>query len=435
MAVKIIENNNKERKTLLFEGVDKILAVPLKEYLKSGISTGWNYDTFEEELEDFISDMDRELMEGKRDTIEKDIKVGDIIMVSDFESPVSGEHKDKPHRFLVIMEVGKDEENGNIYKGYELQSSNGNPKSRANIFNKDKDHYANNIWIGDFKSILNRGRTTQHNECYIDVGNPCTFNDSGIEDEGFWKGHVTEEFKDFITTCSINAATKNIEANKEMQWPMVKKENKLTEGSMSRLLQHANEGQIAFIIGWRSGNTRKQNSEANMNLSKDLQNAGLSFSKVKGGYIESTDANGNKLDKPEEVEENTFAVYNNKFRPEDFIEFMVKLCGKYNQECVLVTDSVYKDDEGRTRYYGYKRGPVNYNMEISSKYLDRDGNIVSSFEGITINDVQEYYTKIFGKKFAFTESLDIIGENFKFQTNTVTKVAMAVSNYKKIKDV
>lgn len=194
----------------------------LEEAVNLGLSTGWHYDTLEEELEDYISDMDRELMEGKRDNLDKDIKEGDIIMVSDFVSPISGEHRDNPHRFLVITEIGQDNEKGNIYRGFELQSSNGNPRSRANIFNKDKDHYANNIWVGDFRSILNRGRSTQHNECYIDVNTLCTFNDSGIEDDGFWKGHVTEEFKDFIVQCSINAMQGNIEANKEMQWPINK---------------------------------------------------------------------------------------------------------------------------------------------------------------------------------------------------------------------
>ena len=140
----------------------------------------------------------------------------------------------------------------------------------------------------------------------------------------------------------------------------MKNENKLNEGSMSRLLQHANQGQLAFITGWRSTNSRKENSKANMDLSNDLQNAGLSFSKVKGGYVETTDTDGNKLDKPNEVEENTFAVYNNKFRPEDFKSFMISLCNKYNQESVLITDAIYKDEKGTLRYYNYRRGPKEY---------------------------------------------------------------------------
>lgn len=211
------------------------------------------------------------------------------------------------------------------------------------------------------------------------------------------------------------------------------KERELNEGSMSRLLQHANEGQLAFITGWRSTNSRKQNSEANMSLSNDLKQAGLSFSKVKGGYIESTDPDGNELEKPIAVEENTFAVYNNKYRPEDFKNLMVNLCKKYNQESVLITDAVYEDEKGNLRYYNYKRGPKDYNIEIKSKYYNGNGNIVMSFNGLTVANVEQYYTKIFGKKFAFTESLDIEDETFDFKTDTVYKNVKAISDYNNYK--
>ena len=443
MSVKIIHEDGSIETALCEELLEinlknnkNIKQYTLEEYFKSGISTGWHYNSLGEELEDFVSDKDRRIMEGTatKEDYNKDIKEGDIIMVTDYTSPSTGKRENDKHRFLIVREIKREEGKPNEYRGCELETSNNNPKSRSNVFNKHRDDYANNIYIGDFRSILDRGRSTEHNECYIDVGNICSFDDSGIEDTGYWKGHINDRFKDFISQCIVNALQGNKEANKEMQWPMkMKNENKLNEGSMSRLLQHANQGQLAFITGWGSTNSRKENSKANMDLSNDLQNAGLSFSKVKGGYVETTDTDGNKLDKPNEVEENTFAVYNNKFRPEDFKSFMISLCNKYNQESVLITDAIYKDEKGTLRYYNYRRGPKEYEPFISSKYYNGKGEIVARFNGLTINNVQQYYTKIFGKKFAFTENLDIPNENFTFTTNSHSKVAIASNNYNKVK--
>lgn len=193
----------------------------LEEYFKSGISTGWHYNSLAEELEDFVSDKDRRILEGRgtKEDYNKDIKEGDIIMVTDYTSPASGKRENDKHRFLVVREIKREEGKPNEYKGYELETSGNNPKSRANVFNKDKDQYANNIYIRDFRSIFDRNRSTEHNECYIDVGNICSFDDSGIEDTGYWKGHINDNFKDFISQCIVNALQGNIEANKEMQWP------------------------------------------------------------------------------------------------------------------------------------------------------------------------------------------------------------------------
>ena len=108
----------------------------------------------------------------------------------------------------------------NKYEGYELQTFGNQPKRKANIFNQDKDQYANNIWIGDFFSILDKGPKTIENECYIDVEHKYCFNDLELKEDGYWKGAISFEFSKFIKQCIKNAQNGDIEANKKMQWPM-----------------------------------------------------------------------------------------------------------------------------------------------------------------------------------------------------------------------
>ena len=164
-----------------------------------------NIGSIEEEKEEII--------------LKKNIEEGDIIYVTNFISPTTGKKSDLGHRFFIVNKIITQEGKPNRYEGYELQTSDKNPKKRANVFNKDKDHYANNIYISNYGSILFRGPKDIDKDFYIDVKNKCWFDDLGITDDGYWKGNTTYEFRRFMQRCIDNANKNDIEANKEMQWP------------------------------------------------------------------------------------------------------------------------------------------------------------------------------------------------------------------------
>lgn len=230
MAVKIIKEDNKIVKELengdivheLFEGSynDGKDALPLEEHIKLESSTGWSFKTLEEELLDYIPEwaIVREAKVPGKD-LKKNIEVGDIIYVTNFISPNTSKKSDLGHRFFIINKIITQEGKPNKYEGYELQTSDENPKRRANVFNKNKDYYANNIYIGDYGSMLFRGPKDIKKDLYINVEDKCWFDDLGITDDGYWKGNTTYEFRKFMQKCIDNAKNGNIEANKEMQWP------------------------------------------------------------------------------------------------------------------------------------------------------------------------------------------------------------------------
>lgn len=229
----VIEDKNKDNRIIrklengdtvheLFEGSydENKSILPLEEHIKLDVSTGWTFKNLEEELLDYIPEwaIIREEAKTPGTTLKKNIEEGDIIYVTNFISPSTGRKSDG-HRFFIVNKIITQEGKPNRYEGYELQTSEANPRKRANVFNKDKDYYANNIFISNYGSMLFKGPRDINKELYIDVENKCWFDDLGITDDGYWKGNTTYEFRRFIQQCIDNVNSGNIEANKEMQWP------------------------------------------------------------------------------------------------------------------------------------------------------------------------------------------------------------------------
>ena len=109
-------------------------------------------------------------------------------------------------------------------------------------------------------------------------------------------------------------------------------------------------------------------------LEKEIKNLGLSFVKVIGGYPEE----GNES---EMVEEQTFFVLNfdiytkEPLPLDDFIDIGVSLCNEWNQDSVLIFDT----------------------RNSKPTYYDKYGNIVSTFNGKVINDMESVYYTCFQK--------------------------------------
>ncbi len=127
-------------------------------------------------------------------------------------------------------------------------------------------------------------------------------------------------------------------------------------------------------------NNRLENKRRTKNLASDIKNAGYSYMPVYGGYIE--DKNG-------EVLEASFVIFNYDNRGnsgdfEDLKSFAIEMCGKYNQDSILICE------------------PGNVPM-----YYNRNGDIVSdpskSSNKVKVNDKNEpYFTKFKNKSKQFT---------------------------------
>lgn len=159
------------------------------------------------------------------------------------------------------------------------------------------------------------------------------------------------------------------------------KNQTLNESSFSRTLSHMNTRECMFVTAFRSEFSTKENLKRNKFLKDDLEYSGLGFVSCKGGFIE-----------------NSYFVINTIFSPQDFVDLAINLCKKYNQDSVLVT-------------FPPTRGWI---TKITSRYYDKNGSVDTEFNGISLNNIEEYFTKISGKKFKFesldTDKLDALSE-------------------------
>ena len=165
---------------------------------------------------------------------------------------------------------------------------------------------------------------------------------------------------------------------------LIKATESIEASGFNRIVDHMNIEQCGFIKAFRGEYSKNENLKRNKSLSEDLQSYDLSFVRVRGRYVETT-ANGDKVD----VTEDTYCVINIALPPEDFIDLMVRLCKKYEQECVLITTPV--DNRGVL---------TNRNVfNIIGEYYYRDGKAHDTFDGAKLSDVAQYFTKICKHKF------------------------------------
>lgn len=146
--------------------------------------------------------------------------------------------------------------------------------------------------------------------------------------------------------------------------------------------KHAENGYVIISACRDSSNPdmKAQNQQRTRELKTDIQSAGYSYMPVFGGYVENE--NG-------EVLEASFIVFNydRTGKPgnfEDLKNFAIAMCGKYNQDSVLV----------------YEPGDV-------PKYYDREGNVVSSpsdsSRNVKVNDMEQpYFTSLKNKSKRYT---------------------------------
>ena len=153
----------------------------------------------------------------------------------------------------------------------------------------------------------------------------------------------------------------------------------LLETTFKRLEKHFNETDCAFISACRNENTPEENNKRTKALSKDLQDLGYGFIKIKGHYIEEK-SDGTQIP----VDEKSFAIFNNNDQFQyktDFMRDMIALCRKYDQECVLIK---LKGQPGH--------------------YYSQDGTTSENFNKISLDILDNYYSQLRNTKFVFTET-------------------------------
>lgn len=166
-------------------------------------------------------------------------------------------------------------------------------------------------------------------------------------------------------------------------------QTKISEANLSRVLNHMDDKDIAMITAFRTdpklGRTLKENRGKNKQLESDLNTLGYKGYIKVIGYWDETPEDENSLPTAEE----TFLVLNvGNSSFEDFVEDMVDLAAKYDQQGVLIW---------------------NHKTKKANVY-DKSGNITDTFSGFSINDITQGWTQIKGHKIAFSEAL----ANFSF---------------------
>ena len=168
----------------------------------------WEYEESLEEALGIISpyDLGINILCEDKDR-EKKYVTGDILMVPQWNSSENG-RIELPHRIVVIDSVEKKDKI--YYTGRVLSSQIKNS-------NKYNDKYPNNIYIGNYDSILSIGRTVGEKPVYINISDIITFTNEDLSDSGTWKGHISKEFERFMHDC-ISNYEKDKTINKDIFW-------------------------------------------------------------------------------------------------------------------------------------------------------------------------------------------------------------------------
>ena len=147
---------------------------------------------FEESLEELLFEVDGMLEEAISTDRRYEIVKGDIIMANNGVSQRElGMDIISPHRIFIIEDaVGEVGER--VFKGYLLSS-------QVRKANKNNKNFPNNIYIENYSTILARGAANDK-EAFLNLSDLYVIEENKMDTSrgGFWKGHATQEFINFI---------------------------------------------------------------------------------------------------------------------------------------------------------------------------------------------------------------------------------------------
>jgi hypothetical protein len=134
-----------------------------------------------------------------------------------------------------------------------------------------------------------------------------------------------------------------------------------------------------------------------------------------------------------ETTTNIFCVINTRFTAHDFIEFMVHLCEKYEQETVLVTVPV-SNIERRAR------SALSGKVAVEGRYYDRAGTLAATFHDVTFARVEAYFAGVGGQEFMLVPDQDAGKDETAYYIKTwhdvysVTGRCLAERNFRRLKE-
>ncbi|MDR0571272.1 MAG: hypothetical protein LBG48_00305 [Rickettsiales bacterium] len=240
----------------------------------------------------------------------------------------------------------------------------------------------------------------------------------------YFKSKIIKDSKRLLTTNLKEMLEKNKLEQKQNLLEM-----ELLEKSLSRLMYNLQKREACFITAFKNkevlvelglakeNDSSKQiqelNEKRNKELEKDLQNLHYGYLKVEGSYFNEDDI--------EEVE-NSFVAFNVDYSKEDkkdpdrinsekFKNKMLNLCGKYNQESILLTapitvNSVISGNAkvdvrgGEDKKMNVKKDKT---FKVEAAYYDKKGNKLDwgALNAIDLSpsDLNKYFSKIMGIKF------------------------------------
>lgn len=140
----------------------------------------------------------------------KEFVPGDIVMVGSFTDVETNTTLDLPHRIFVISATNENRADKRTYYGYMLTSK----VAKSNKYDPDR-LINNNIYISDYNSILQSGRTEAPIEIAIKIGNIYEFTLDQVMQNGYL-GHTTNEFQQFVST--VAKAYKSKKPTNKIMW-------------------------------------------------------------------------------------------------------------------------------------------------------------------------------------------------------------------------
>ena len=150
--------------------------------------------------------------------------------------------------------------------------------------------------------------------------------------------------------------------------------------NMSWLINHLENNDVAFITSFRHNLSKSENLKRNKELALDIHNMGLGYIRVKGGYLEEPESSEIE---PKTVIEDSYAIIHKPITKEsqdEFFDEMLGLCGKYDQDTVLIS-LLNREDIPKASYNS--KGEIVY----------------GPFNKLTFNRVEEFFTQLHGYKF------------------------------------
>lgn len=223
------------------------------------------------------------------------------------------------------------------------------PVERGNELNFDENEIKSQI-EGFAESIVDNIGYLDADQCYDTY--------SGYKDEDDDPIYDTNKTGDDVSFCLYRNGDIQIKSN-------LTESKKLQESNLSRIFSHYQNDPFIVISAERPD---KDNKKRTLNLKNDIRSAGFGYIPVDGGWKEKGVVS---------TEASFFIPMPSGTKYEDFFNWGIKMCKKYGQYAVLISDgngniAYYKDDGSIDMEF---KGGISFNKNTIDKNIDDAGGV------------------------------------------------------------